>query len=287
MKLFGRIVLVAVAAMSATSCGGRAVERLESERDSLMVIVGAKDSLLNAVFADINAITANLAEIKTREKLISDVNIEGETVRPAEQISQDIAAIDRLLKENKEKLAALQRKSSQLRQANLKIDELDKTIASLTERLDTQSGEIKGLREELERRGVEVVELTEQVAARTAEVEERDAQLENLSGEKRQMENRMNAVYYIVGSEKELRDAQILDRQGRATSAGNKLESFVAADARLLTEVEVNHRRATLRTSHPEGSYRLVENDKEMERLVIVDAERFWEASKILIISYK
>ncbi len=281
------LAAVVVVASLATSCGGRSVERLEGQRDSLMVVVGAKDSLLNAVFADINAITANLAEIKIRENLISEVNVEGESVRPAEQIAEDIAAIDRLLQENRVKLEELQSTSRQLRKANVRIAELDKTIASLNDRLAVQDGEIKMLREELTRRGVEVADLTEQVAARTAEVEERTAELESMTSEKTQLENRMNSVYYIVGVEKELRDAQIIDRQGRATSSEKSLESFTAADARLLTEVPVNQRRVTVLTSHPEGSYRLVEVDKVVTKLVILDQERFWETSKILIISHK
>ncbi len=280
-------VLVAGASVLLTSCGGRSIGRLEAERDSLMVVVGAKDSLLNTIFADINAITGNLAQIKERENMITVVTAEGE-VRPAEQIAEDIAAIDRLLKENRDKIASLQSKSRQLRKANLRIDELDKTITQLNARLDEQSGEIVALRGELEKKGIEVAELTEAIAARNAVVEQRDAEVRSLSGEKRELENQMNTVYYIVGADRELRDAQIIDRQGRVTTAEIGLDSFVRTDARMLREIAVGKKRVSILTPHAEGSYRMVvAEDKTVEKIEILDTESFWEASKILIVSFK
>ena len=60
------------------------------------------------------------------------------------------------------------------------------------------------LRDELTRMGSEVETLAETVAERTAEVED-------LSGEKLELENRLHTVYYIVGAEKE--PARRTDRQ--------------------------------------------------------------------------
>ena len=60
------------AAAALASCVGRqVVVEAESQRDSLATVVSAKDSLINAVFADINAISENLALIKSRENLIT------------------------------------------------------------------------------------------------------------------------------------------------------------------------------------------------------------------------
>ena len=128
--------------------------------------------------------------------------------------------------------------------------------------------------------------LTEEVAVRSAEVE-------NLSGEKVELQNQLNTVYYIVGAEKELRDAQIINKQGfigRTLTVGrnSNFDSFTMTDSRLLSEVPVGQKKATLVTSHPEGSYELVTDaNKVVEKLIITDPVRFWESSKILIISCK
>lgn len=256
------------------------------QRDSLARVVSEKDSLINAVFADINAISENLALIKSREDLISVSSGTEGGRRPVEEINNDIAAIDRLLRENRSKIASLQSSAAQLRKANLRIDGLEKMIAGLNRQLGEKTAEAARLRGELEAMGAEVRTLEDRVAARSAQVED-------LSGEKIELESRLNTVYYIVGPERELRDAQIVDKQGfigrtLTVNRGGSLESFTKADSRLLGEVPVGHRKATVVTTHPVGSYRLVTDaDKVVTRLVIDDPARFWESSKVLVITYR
>ena len=270
-----------------TSCVSRqVVVEAENQRDSLATVVSAKDSLINAVFADINSISENLALIKSRENLITMAGAAEGGRRPVAEINSDIAAIDRLLKENKEKIASLQRSAALLRKANLHVASLEKMIADMNGQLAEKSGEVDRLREKLAQMGIEVESLSQEVAVRSAEVE-------SLSGEKIELQNQLNTVYYIVGAEKELRDAQIINKQGfigRTLTVGRNgnLDSFTAADSRLLTEIPVGQKKASVVTSHPEDSYQLVTGaDKIVEKLIIIDPVRFWESSKVLIISYK
>lgn len=281
------IPIAAAVGLALSSCVSRqVVVEAETRNDSLAQVVSAKDSLINAVFADINAISENLALIKSRENLITVAEDAEGGRRPVEEIRNDIAAIDRLLQENRTKIAALQRSAAQLRKANLRIEGLEKMISGLNEQLSAKQTEIESLRGELSRMGVEVQSLTEQVA-------EQETRVEELHTEKIELQNQLNTVYYIVGSEKELRGAQIINKQGfigRTLTVGNNsnFDSFTQADSRLLTEVPVGQKRATVVTSHPEDTYQLVTDaEKRVEKLVITDPVRFWESSKILIISYK
>ena len=293
MKKFFVIVLSVLCGASTlgTSCVRQQkqeqTEESRREIDSLKGTISAKDSLIGAVFADINAISENLAQIKSRENLITLAARGDGPRRQTEDIAEDIAAIDRLLKDNRARIASLQQTSAALRKAERRIEGLDRTIRDLSDRLAEKSSEIEALRAELDRSRTQVTELTQQVA-------EHGAKIENLSSEKVELENRLNTVYYIVGQEKELRDAQIVDKQGflgRTLTANGKgrLESFTQTDARMLTEVPVGHKRAVLVTPHPEGAYRLVvgPDGKTVERLEIVDPDRFWESSRVLIVSYK
>lgn len=143
-------------------------------------------------------------------------------------------------------------------------------IADMNTQLAEKSGEVEQLRENLAQMGIKVENLSQEVAVRSAEVE-------NLSGEKIELQNQLNTVYYIVGSEKELRDAQIINKQGfigrtLTVGRGGNTDSFTQGDSRLLTEIPVGHRRVTVVSSHPEGSYELVTNaDKVVEQLRILD----------------
>lgn len=286
IKHIATAAALGVVALLASCVSRQVAVEAESRSDSLELVVSAKDSLINAVFADINAISENLALIKSRENLITVAGESEGGRRPVEEIDNDIKAIDRLLRENRAKIESLQRSAAQLRKANLRIDGLEKMIADMNRQLAEKKAEVEQLRESLVRMGDEVKSLTEEVAVRSAEVE-------NLSGEKVELQNQLNTVYYIVGAEKELRDAQIINKQGfigRTLTVGrnSNFDSFTMADSRLLSEVLVGQKKATLVTSHPEGSYELVTDaNKVVEKLIITDPVRFWESSKILIISCK
>ena len=276
--------------MLLTSCVSKQVVLdTESQRDSLARVVRTKDSLIETVFADINAISDNLARIKARENIITAVDPEG-IRRPIDQINSDIAAIDELMQENRERIAGMERTAQQLRKANVKIKSLEHLISDLNGQLDEKNNEISQLRTRVAEMSVEVEELEtkleEEIAVHRQEV---DSLTQNNSN----LDEQLHAVYYIVGQEKKLREAQIIDKRGfigrtLKTAASNSLDFFLQVDSRELLEVPIRQKRVTLVTSHPEGSYQLIEaDDKVVLKLVITDPVRFWESSKVLIVSYK
>ncbi|MBQ1978849.1 MAG: hypothetical protein II228_03220 [Alistipes sp.] len=284
------IYLFVVATMLLTSCVSKQVVLdTESQRDSLARVVRTKDSLIETVFADINAISDNLARIKARENIITAVDPEG-IRRPIDQINSDIAAIDELMQENRERIAGMERTAQQLRKANVKIKSLEHLISDLNGQLDEKNNEISQLRTRVAEMSVEVeqleTKLEEEIAVHRQEV---DSLTQNNSN----LDEQLHAVYYIVGQEKKLREAQIIDKHGfigrtLKTAASNSLDFFLQVDSRELLEVPIRQKRVTLVTSHPEGSYQLIEaDDKVVLKLVITDPVRFWESSKVLIVSYK
>ena len=279
-----------VATMLLTSCVSKQVVLdTESQRDSLARVVRTKDSLIETVFADINAISDNLARIKARENIITAVDPEG-IRRPIDQINSDIAAIDELMQENRERIAGMERTAQQLRKANVKIKSLEHLISDLNGQLDEKNSEISQLRTRVAEMSVEVeqleTKLEEEIAVHRQEV---DSLTQNNSN----LDEQLHAVYYIVGQEKKLREAQIIDKRGfigrtLKTADANSLDYFLKVDSRELLEVPIRQKRVTLVTSHPEGSYQLITaDDKTVLKLVITDPVRFWEASKVLIVSYK
>ena len=97
------------AACAFVSCVSRRVaEQTVVQRDSLEAVVRAKDSLIEVVFADINAVTENLARIRTRENLVALARNDEGVRRPIEEIDADSVAIDRLVQENRQKIDALE-----------------------------------------------------------------------------------------------------------------------------------------------------------------------------------
>ncbi len=95
--------LMFASSLFASCVSKQAARQVENQRDSLAVVVGEKDSLINAVFSDINAISENLALIKSREHLIAVSTAPEGGRRPLEDVRNDIAAIDRLLRKTERK----------------------------------------------------------------------------------------------------------------------------------------------------------------------------------------
>lgn len=157
----------------------------------------------------------------------------------------------------------------------------------MNRQLAEKKAEVEQLRESLVRMGDEVKSLTEEVAVRSAEVE-------NLSSEKVELQNQLNTVYYIVGAEKELRDAQIINKQGfigRTLTVGrnSNFDSFTMTDSLPAVGGPCRTEEGDARHFASRGArYELVTDaNKVVEKLIITDPVRFWESSKILIISCK
>lgn len=276
--------LALAAALLAGGCvEQKRIERADTERDSLQQVVARKDSLIEAVFADINAITENLAQIKVREHIISTAPAEG-IARPIDQVNSDLAAIEELLAENRTRIEGLQRSAAQLRRAKLRIGELERLIDGLNTQLDGKNAEISQLRAELAEQALAMQQLNDRLAD---EQRTRRSEVDSLASRNEALDDELHAVYYIVGHRRQLLEAEIVDRSQKV-AGNNSLAGFLRADSRELVEIPIRRKRVALVTPHPADSYRLIlGSDKTVQKLVITDPARFWEASRILIVSYK
>lgn len=285
--------VAALCAVLCTSCVSRGTaEKIGSERDSLAVALDEKDSLLNEVFSAVNSISENLSAIRMRENLLALDNSESGR-RPLERINEDIAAIDHLLAENRLRIESLERSAAELRKAKVRISGLEQMIETLHTQLDEKNRQVEQMKEELAQMGVRVEDLSTQVARQERTVEELSAQRTELEASVAETTTQLNTVYYLVGAQKELIEAQVVRKSGfigRTLTVDERhtLEHFTKGDARELEEIPVGQKNVTLVTTHPEDSYQWVEGEnREVVALRILNPERFWEASKILVISYK
>ena len=287
-------ILYLFALLLASCTGGQKTERLTSQNDSLAVVVAQKDSVLNEVFSSLSIVTENLNAIKSRENIINENIDKGEIPKgTTTQINEDIEAINQLLIANRQTIARLQQSADQLKKANVKIGRFEKLIAQLNAQIESKDQEIKILKQNLENMHVQVAELTEQVSGLNTQVSGLTAEKTSLEGEVKTQNNILNTGYYIVGSEKELLSKEIVYKSGfigrtLKINENRSLDSFTQVDIRNFDDVKIGHKKATLVSSHPAGSYEFVMNDSGVfESLVIKDKSKFWEYSKVLVISYK
>lgn len=261
------------------------IMQLESEQTNLLKDAASKDSLINDFLFTLNEIESNLAEIRTREKLISSQTEQGQELsKPArEQINSDIRLINELMQENKNKIAELNRK---LKASNLKIAEFETMIANTNNQLAERDAEIVSLKNDLTNLNFSIAMLNDTIS----QIKDQNRNLNNTITRKT---DELNIAHFIVGDRKSLIEKQILNKEGGFLGIGRTqkvagdvdMSEFTQVDIRNLTSIPLGVKKANLITTHPAGSYELIVTDKKVQELVIKDAEKFWQKSRLLVIS--
>jgi phage gpG-like protein len=191
-----------------------------------------------------------------------------------EQIVADIQAIQELLQKNKNRLSSV---SQKLKDANLKIFEMEKTIERLADQIQTKDAQIASLQEQLIKLNGELEYLFNEYNDRVAEV-----------GAK---EDELNMAWYAFGTTKELIENGVITKEGGVIGIGKtkKLKEdfnknyFTKIDIRDVTSIPLQAKSAKVLTNHSSKSYKFEGNGKA-DKFVITDAKEFWNSSKYLVI---
>jgi len=257
---------------------------LQLENDRLRSEYMAKDSTLNALFASYNEIEENLAMIKEKENLIRKAGTGDLSLDAKQRIATDLQLIAELMEKNKQTIASLRKR---VKDSDLKLSELDKTIATLTKTIEDKDAEIMTLSKQLAEKNVELKTLAGQIKSISTDLESKAQALS-------QREDELNKAWYVIGTEKELREKGVITREGGFVGIGRtrnlsrdfSAQHFTEMDMRKVKSIPINQRSARIVTIHPTNSYNLV-GDQSIDRLEIVDVASFWRTSKHLVIVVK
>lgn len=285
-----KLLIIVLVLPLIVGCNRKKLETLENRNDSLIQQAYAKDQALNDFLSSMNEIQSNLDSIKEKEMIINEAT-EGnvELRKPAkEQIINDINSIYTLLEENKDKLADLRK---QLGKSNYQVKELEKMVETLTRQLKQKDQEIAELTETLNQMDIKITALTKNVQRLEEEGEVKSQTIMEQSMELEEKTIEINTAYYIVGSKKELKDANIITSEGGFIGIGREkkladdfdVTKFTQIDIREVSQIMISGKKIELVTSHPTGSYSIGETEDEII-LEILNAEAFWKNSKYLVI---
>ncbi len=287
-----RIALIIPLAVVLFSCSQAELEEkvatLQQENQELQQLAQTKDHSLAEFVESFTEIEQNLAEIREREL---NIDLNNGDVRASEdvreRVTEDIKVINQLMLENKQTVEALNQKINQVSGKNSKLRKAlesakEELVAQIEER-DTQIAELKG---ELETMNFTVQELNSKVDT---------LQLANVHQEEtiEQQTGQLHTAYYATGSTKELLAENVLAKDGGFLGLGKSqmlkddfsAEKFNKIDITATTTIPIKGTSAELVTNHPTDSY-VIEGDgeKSVDRLVIIDPDRFWNSSKYLVV---
>lgn len=289
MKKIIYLLLIAVV-ISTTGCNRKEIARLKAKNDSLMMAGSSKDANLVEFVDAFNAIQSNLDSIKQKEMIIDKTAKGGFEVKGdrKEQIQSDINYIYSLLQKNRLLVADL---SAKLKKSNKHVAELEKMIENLNKQIAEKDGEIASLKEELNKMNIKVETLTTDVNNLTTNVNNLNTENKEKQRVIEEKTAELNTAYYIIGTIKELKDKNIIRKEGFLGTAKDVNSNI---DKSLMTKVDITtvqtipimKKKATVVSTHPATSYK-IEGDKNADNLVILNQAEFWSLSKVLVISVK
>ncbi|MDB4285927.1 hypothetical protein N9933_01335 [bacterium] len=299
------IILIAALALSLTACNKKKLEQLESSNKQLSQVNQRQDSLLNDFMLYFNEFEENLDLIKEREAIIS-TNTENPEFQQdrKDKVLSDIQTINTLLVKNQTIIDSL---TERLKGSQWRTKEFKRTIANLNKKLENKTSTIDQLKGDLETMNFAVASLNTKVDTLTkkseklAQLSETQSSKLNEQGEllaeqteKIEFQTKsLNTGFYVTGTSKELKEADILTKEGGVIGLGSttKLKddfnssAFTKIDITEIQVIPLATKKARLLTNHPADSYVIKgEEDKNVEGLEITDPERFWAASKYLVL---
>ncbi len=285
------IYLLLISVMIATTgCNRKEIARLKAKNDSLMMAGSSKDANLVEFVDAFNSIQTNLDSIKKKEQIIDKTAKGGFEVKGdrKEQIQSDISYIYNLLQKNRLLVADL---SAKLKKSGKHVAELEKMIENLNKQIAEKDGQIASLKEELGKMNIKVQNLSTEVTNLNTNV----SNLTNDNKDKQKVIEEktaaLNTAYYIIGTVKELKDKNIIKREGflgTAKDVNNNIDKslMTKVDITTIQEIPINKKKATVISTHPASSYK-IEGAKTADKLVILNQAEFWSLSKVLVISVK
>jgi chromosome segregation ATPase len=291
MKTYTLIIFAAFM-MAFTSCQTKTkkenaelkqqLEVLKGENEKLRRSSGKMEVSIDKYKKTLAEIDNNLAGIAENQALVGELKKELKETKNADiakTINSRISNIRAMMENSRIKIMNLDKSLSQLRQqAGAKSDEilaLDQRLSETSKRLIDKQSEITELRNSLEK-----------------QLEELGVELENQILLATELKNNLNRAYYLVSDSKTLREKDIVNKEGGFIGLGRvKVINAEASDSLFnraekdkLKTVELGSKKAKLITSHPEGSYELVEVENKIERINILNADAFWKDSNYLVI---
>ncbi len=287
-----RIALIIPLAVGAFSCSQLDLEEklaaLQEENRLLQEQTLIKDQSIAEFMESFTEIEQNLLEIRERELNI-DLNngdaIGSEDVR--ERVAEDIKVINQLMTENKQSIEELNTKISQVSGKNSKLRKtLESAKAKLQAQIEEKDSQIAALKQELETLDFTITELNGQMDTLKLANNQQEQVISDQTG-------KLNTAYYTTGSSKQLLAENVLAKDGGFLGLGKSemlkddfnSDKFSKIDITSTTTIPISGSTAELVTNHPSDSY-IIEGDQEktVDRLVIIDPDRFWNSSKYLVV---
>ena len=280
-----KLFIFAMCAMALASCNEgakKAENQARAERDSLNQVIAQKDDEINDMMTTLIDIEEGFREITEAQNRVTLAK-NGEGTNTKQRIAENFQFIQSMMQQNKDLIAKLQQ---QVRESSVKGDKLKKVIASLQEQMEKKDQQIVEMKEQLELKNIHIGELKYAINSMREDAQalqdENEAQSKTINAQDKQL----NTAWYACGTEKELKNQQILVK-GKVLQGNFNKDYFTKIDIRVDNTIKLYSKSAKLLTTHPSSSYTLQPDANKQLTLRITDPQAFWSTSKYLVVQVK
>ena len=247
------LILVLGTTILFTGCNGNvgSNRQLEENNDSLKAVIAERDASLEEALQCIRLVEEGFQKINEAQGRVNVANIESGNSRK-ENLQNDVLYITQLLEKN-----------------NAEIERLKKLLASNKNSSKELTAIVANLEKTLKEKNLEITELYSTLESKNIHIAKLDTIINNLTNENTLQELRLvekereiNSVWYVFGTKKELKNEKILSGGEVMTNPDANKDYFTRCDKNTLTEIKTYSSKAKVLSAHPEGSYKIVEDNE-------------------------
>ncbi|MBQ7156213.1 MAG: hypothetical protein IJR86_00245 [Bacteroidaceae bacterium] len=284
-----KIYLAAIVALL-VSCGESSKDlKAKAEKDSLQNVIDQKDGEINDLMGTFNEIQEGFSLINEAENRVNIMKANAENNGTQANIRENMKFIQERLQENRQKIEELQRK---LNNSTINAHKFKEAATKLEQMLEEKNKELEELRMQLQLKDEKIAQLNTDVTNLQSENETMKASKEQTELIARNQDEQLNAAWYVVGTNKQLKEHKILSsssifKKGKVLKEDFDLNFMTKIDIRKTTVIPLSSKSAEILTTHPAGTYTLLKDSKGLYTLRISDPAKFWSVSKYLVIKVK
>ena len=253
---------------------------LQARLDSLSTVHIMQNSEMESMLADLNDISAGMQSLRDAERLltletINENKANSKSKQQLNQLKKDVQAITEAIASYKEQISKLEGKNKS------QSAEFKRLIADLNAELDQRTQKLNEITKQLAVKTEEVANLTENVEALDKANKSQQMTIN-------EQDMAIHQGHYLIGNRKELKEAEVISRQGifcpPIVSSQAQKANFTDLDIREMKVIPLNSKKAKLLSVHPADSYTLETGEDGNMTLKINDENNFWKQTKYLVV---
>lgn len=266
------ILILVIILFMVPSCKRKTIEQLNQKNQELATLASERDSILKQLSI-------------TFEEFESTLGISDKQEDLKDRMLQSVDHLKKLLDENDQKQNSLQRMISR---RGLERERLDSEIDSLNNQLRSKEEQISAMDKN-------IAMLKTQVDTQQLRINRLVSMNVNQNEVIQEVTSKLNTGHFVVGKPKELLNKELVVKKGGFLGLFGRVkrlnpqfnqEEFKSVDILADTLIELSGDKINIVTVHPSNTYNLIDTNN-VKQLEITDPERFWQASKYLVVENK